>query len=117
MNKKDINTLIKLCRILGEIICDNGTFEEKQTRSLILKWVYKGNAFLHKFSDPEKSSLFNRQYSEMRKHLRACGLNPPQENASGYNGTAEEKELLDELWVHIGTDDEGETPYGGDLNR
>jgi hypothetical protein len=49
--------------------------------------------------------------------LRACGLNPPRENANGYNGTAEEKELLEELWVHIGTDDEGETPYGGDLNR
>ncbi|MBN4077878.1 hypothetical protein JYT29_00930 [Nitrospina gracilis] len=117
MSKKDINILIKLCRKLGESICDKGTFEERQTRNLIIKWNYKGNAFLHKFSDPEKSSLFNRQYSEMRKNLRACGLNPPREHASGFNGTAEQKESLEELWVHVGTDDEGETPYGGDLNR
>jgi hypothetical protein len=116
MSIKDINTLIKLCRKLGEYISDKGTFEERQTRNLIMQWNYKGNPFLHKFSDPDKSSLFNRQYSEIRKHLRACGLNPPPKNASGYNGTAEEKELLEELWDHIGTDDEGETPYGGDLN-
>ena len=67
MDEKNINTLIKLCRKLGKSICENGTFEERQTRNLIIKWVYKGNVFLHKFSNPEKSSLINRQYSEMRK--------------------------------------------------
>jgi len=25
--------------------------------------------------------------------------------------------LLEELWVHLGTDDEGETPYGGDVDK
>ncbi len=60
MCDKDINTLIKLCRKLGESICDKGTFEELQTRNLIMKWNYKGNAFLHKFPDPEKSLLLNR---------------------------------------------------------
>jgi len=25
--------------------------------------------------------------------------------------------LLEELWLHLGTDDEGETPYGGDVGR
>jgi len=25
--------------------------------------------------------------------------------------------LLEQLWVHLGTDDEGETPYGGDLDK
>ena len=73
MSEKNVNTLIKLCRKLGKCISDKGTFEERQTRNLIIKWFYKGNKFSHKFSDPEKSSLFNRQYSEMRKNLRACG--------------------------------------------
>jgi len=117
MCEKDINHLIKLCRKLGECICDKGTFEERQTRNLIIKWTYKGNAFVHKFSDPEKSLLLNRQYSQMRKNLRACGLGPPREFVSGSIGTIEQEELLEELWVHLGTDDEGETPYGGDLNR
>jgi hypothetical protein len=117
MGEKNINTLIKLCRKLGKCISDKETFEERSTRNLIIKWFYKGNAFSHKFSDPEKPSLFNRQYSEMRKNLRACGLNPTNENNSKFSGTLEQKELLDKLWVHIGTDDEGETPYGGDLMR
>ena len=117
MCEKDINTLIKLCRKLGECICDKGTFEERQTRNLIMKWNYKGSAFLHKFSDPEKPLLLNRQYSQMRKNLRACGLGPPPEFDNGLIGTIEQEELLEELWVHLGTDDEGETPYGGDLNR
>jgi hypothetical protein len=117
MTEKDINTLIKLCRKLGEVISDTGTYEERQTRSLIMKWNYKGSAFLHKFSDPQKSSLFNRQYSEMRKNLRACGLNPPRENGNKFNGSVEQMDSLDKLWVHLGTDDEGETPYGGDLYR
>jgi hypothetical protein len=117
MCEKDINTLIKLCRKLGECICDKGTFEEHQTRNLIMKWNYKGSTFLHKFSDPEKPLLLNRQYSQMRKNLRACGLGPPSEFVNGLIGTIEQEELLEELWVHLGTDDEGETPYGGDLNR
>ena len=117
MCEKNINTLIKLCRKLGKTISDKGTFEELQTRNLIIKWVYKGNVFLHKFSDPEKSSLFNRQYSEMRKNLRACDLNPPNENNSGFSGTSEQMEVLEKIWTHIGTDDEGETPYGGDLMK
>ena len=53
----------------------------------------------------------------MRKNLRACGLGPPREFANGLIGTIEQEEILEELWVHLGTDDEGETPYGGDLNR
>ena len=117
MSEKNINTLIKLCRKLGKCISDKETFEERSTRNLIIKWFYKGNVFSHKFSDPEKPSLFNRQYSEMRKNLRACGLNPTNENNSKFSGTLEQKELLDKLWIHIGTDDEGETPYGGDLMR
>ena len=27
------------------------------------------------------------------------------------------QELLQELWAHLGTDDEGETPYGGDIDK
>ena len=117
MSEKNINTLIKLCRKLGKCICDKGTFEERQTRNTIIRWVYKGNVFLHKFSDPEKFSLFNRQYSEMRKNLRACDLNPPNENNSGFSGNSEQMEVLEKIWTHIGTDDEGETPYGGDLMK
>jgi hypothetical protein len=117
MCEKDINTLIKLCRKLGECICDRGTFEERQSRNLIMKWTYKGNAFLHKFPDPEKSLLLNRQYSQMRKNLRASSLGPPWESVKGSIGTIEQEELLEEFWIHLGTDDEGGTPYGGDLNR
>jgi hypothetical protein len=117
MCEKNIYTLIKLCRKLGKCICDKGTFEERQTKNHIMKWFYKGNAFLHRFSDPEKTSSFNRQYSEMRKNLRASGLNPPRENVLGFSGTVEQKESLEQLWIHVGTDDEGETPYGGDLYK
>ena len=60
MSEKNVNTLIKLCRKLGKCISDKGTFEERQTRNLLIKWNYKVNLFLHKFSNPEKPSLFNR---------------------------------------------------------
>ena len=51
----------------------------------------------------------------MRKNLRASGLEPPSEFTTRLIGSVEQQELLEELWVHLGTDDEGETPYGGDV--
>ena len=53
----------------------------------------------------------------MRKNLRASGLEPPSKFTERLNGSVEQKELLEELWVHLGTDDEGETPYGGDIDK
>jgi hypothetical protein len=117
MSGKDINTLIRLCRKLGESICDEGTFEERQSKFHIIKWKYKGNAFEHKFPSSLKTSPINRQYSQMRKNLRASGLKPPSEFNTRFIGSVGQKELLEELWVHLGTDDEGETPYGGEVDK
>ena len=117
MSRKDINILIKLSRKLGESICDKGTFEERQSKYLIMKWKYKGNTFSHAFPNASKTSSIIHQYSQMRKNLRASGLEPPSEFATRSIGSVEQQELLEELWVHLGTDDEGETPYGGDVDR
>ncbi len=43
MSGKDIEKLIKLLRNLGNSICDVGTYEERQTKYLVVKWKYKGN--------------------------------------------------------------------------
>ena len=117
MSRKDINTLIRLSRKLGEKICDEGTFEELQSKHLIMKWKYKGNIFVHTFPSSSKISSINHQYSQMRKNLRASGLEPPSEFTTRLIGSVEQQELLKELWIHLGTDDEGETPYGGDLDK
>ena len=117
MSKKDIHILIKLSRKCGESICDAGTFEEWQTKFLVMKWKYKGNAFAHKFPGSQKTSTINHQYSQMRKNLRASGLGPPNEYATEFTGSDEQRELLEELWLHLGTDDEGGTPYGGDVGN
>jgi len=117
MSRKDINTLIKLARKLGESICDEGTFEERQSKHYIMKWKYKGNAFAHIFPGTSKTSSINHQYSQMRKNLRASGLKPPSEFTEKLIGSVEQQELLEEFWVHLGTDDEGETPYGGDVDK
>ena len=117
MSKKDINTLIRLSRKLGEKICDKGTFEELQSKHLIIKWKYKGNTFSHAFPNSFKGSSINHQYSQMRKNLRASGLEPPSEFTTRLIDSVEEQELLKELWMHIGTDEEGETPYGGDVDK
>jgi hypothetical protein len=117
MSKKDIPKLIKLARKLGENICDAGTFEEWQTKYLIMKWECKGTAFKHKFPGSQKTSTLNHQYSQMRKNLRASGLPPPGEFSAEFTGTDEQQKLLQELWLHLGTDDEGETPYGGDVDK
>ena len=116
-NKKEINTLIKLSRKLGESICDQGTFEELQSKHLVMKWKYKGNTFSHAFPSSFKTSSINHQYSQMRKNLRASGLEPPSEFATRLISSNEQQELLKELWTHLGTDDEGETPYGGDVDK
>ena len=117
MSSKDINTLIKLSRKLGESICDQGTFAERQSKFHIMKWKYQGNAFEHKFPGSLKIFSINRQYSQMRKNLRASGLEPPGEFTARFIGSVGQKELLEELWLHLGTDDEGETPYGGEVDR
>ena len=116
-NKKEVNTLIKLSRKLGKSICDQGTFEERQSKHLIMKWKYKGNTFAHTFPGSQKISPINHQYSQMRKNLRASGLKPPNELTTKLLGSVEQQELLQELWAHLGTDDEGETPYGGDIDK
>ena len=116
-NKKEMNTLIKLSRKLGESICDKGTFEELQSKQLIMKWKYKGNTFSHAFPSSFKTSSINHQYSQMRKNLRASGLEPPSEFTTSLTSSGKQQELLEELWVHLGTDDEGETPYGGDVDK
>ena len=115
MTEKDINTLIRLSRKLGRSICDVGTFEERQTKHLIIKWKYKGSTFTHKFPSSPKSTSLNYQYSQLRKNLRASGLGPPDQGTKRPIGSDEQEELLRELWVYLGTDDEGETPYGGDV--
>ena len=117
MSRKDINTLIKLSRKLGESICDKGTFEERQSKYHIMKWKYKGNAFAHKFPSSSKIASINHQYSQMRKNLRASGLKPPSEFTTSLIGSVGQQELLEELWIHLGTDEEGETPYGGDVDK
>jgi hypothetical protein len=117
MSEKDIQMLIRLCRKLGENISDEGTFEERQSKFHIMKWKYKGNSFEHKFPDSLKSFSINRQYSQMRKNLRASGLKPPGEFNTRFMGSVKQQELLEELWAHLGTDDEGETPYGGEVDR
>ena len=115
MTEKDINTLIRLSRKLGRSICDEGTFEERQTKHLIIKWKYKGSTFTHKFPSTTKSISLNYQISQLRKNLRASGLGPPDKSTKNPIGSDEQEELLRELWVYLGTDDEGETPYGGDV--
>ena len=115
MTEKDINTLIRLSRKLGRSICDEGTFEEQQTKHLIIKWKHKGNTFTHKFPSTTKSISLNYQISQLRKNLRASGLGPPDQGAKRPIGSDEQEELLRELWLYLGTDDEGETPYGGDV--
>ena len=117
MSGKDIEKLIKLLRNLGKSICDAGTYEERQTKYLIVKWKYKGNTFAHKFPDSQKSISLNYQYSQLRKNLRAVGLAPPDQSVKSSIGSTEQQKLLRQLWCHLGTDDEGETPYGGDLDK
>ena len=115
MTEKDINTLIRLSRKLGRSICDEGTFEEQQTKHLIIKWKHKGSTFTHKFPSTTKSISLNYQISQLRKNLRANGLGPPDKSTKRPIGSDKQKELLRDLWVYLGTDDEGETPYGGDV--
>ena len=55
MSRKDINTLIKLTRKLGESICDEGTYEERQSKHFIMQWKYKGNTFAHTFPGLSKT--------------------------------------------------------------
>jgi len=117
MSGKDIDTLIKLSRQLGESICDAGTFEELQTKFLIMKWTYKGNTFTHKFPGSQKSTSINHQYAQLRKNLRASGMSPPGELKNGPEDSGNREELLRKLWLYLGTDDEGETPYGGDVDK
>ena len=117
MSEKDIKTLIKLSRNLGKSICDSGTFDEQKTKYLIIKWKYKGNSFSHKFPDSLKSTTLNYQYSQLRKNLRAVGLDPPGQSTKSFTSSPEQQELLSQLWCYLGTDDEGETPYGGDLDK
>jgi hypothetical protein len=117
MSKKDIQFLIGLTRKCGEAICDAGTFEERNSQYLVMKWKYKGNEFVHKFPGLTKTTTVNYQYHQLRKNLRANGMGPPNEFSMDFKSSAEQQKLLEELWVYLGTDEEGQTPYGGEVDR
>ena len=97
--------------IIGEI--------QKNQKEKIIASIneYKGNTFAHKFPDSLKTTSLNYQYSQLRKNLRAFGLAPPDQLAESFIVSPEQQELLRQVWCHLGTDDEGETPYGGDLDK
>jgi hypothetical protein len=47
--------------------------------------------------------------------LRANGLGP--QLTKEFSGSYKQQKLLEELWMHLGSDDEGGTPYGGDVHK
>ena len=109
----EIDTLINLTRKLGMCIGDGGTYVENESKYLVVKWKYKGTTFTHKFPGSIRTTTINYQFYQMRKNLRASGLGPPWEINSNYS--LKQQEALEEIWKFLGTDDEGGTPYGGDL--
>lgn len=105
--KKDINTLIKLSRKFGNSWCDVGTFKERQSKHIIHKWKYKGNPFMMTFPhSPGGQSTINNCYAQMRRKLREIGLSPPPEFSMRLMGSVEQSQLLEEMWEHLGTDEE-----------
>ena len=96
-------------------IGDEGTYAEQESKYFVIKWKYKGKTFAHKFPGSINTTTINYQYYQIRKNLRASGLGPPWEiNA---NCSLKQQEILEEIWKYLGTDDEGGTPYGGDLEK
>ena len=111
----EIDKLIHLSRKLGKCIGDEGTYEEQQSKYLVMKWKFKGQTFAHKFPGSMNTTTLNYQFYQMRKNLRASGLGPPWE--IDIECSKKQQEILEEIWKHLGTDDEGGTPYGGDLDK
>ena len=112
---REIDTLINLTRKLGISISDEGTYDEQESKYFIIKWKYKGQTFTHKFPGSTNTTTMNYQYYQMRKNLRAIGLTPPWEN--NVTCSSRQHEVLEEIWKYLGTDDEGGTPYGGELGK
>ena len=53
----------------------------------------------------------------MRKNLRASGLETPSIFTTRLVDSLEQQKSLEKFWVYLGTNDEGKTPYGGDINK
>ena len=105
--KKDINTLIKHARKLGERVSDAGTFKERKSKHLIMKWKYEGNPFMMTFPlTPSAPSAIKNCYAQMRRKLKEIGLTPSPEFSVKLIGSAEQEELLEEMWEHLGTDED-----------
>ena len=119
--ERDINTLIKLSRKLGNSWCDLGTFEEKLITGTDLffgdinkyeqvthTWEYTGNLFMLEFPKTPTKSLMAKYavidyYYQMRRKLKDIGLSPP-EFSTKLIGSVEQQKVLEEMWEHIGTE-------------
>jgi hypothetical protein len=105
--KKEINTLIKLARKFGNAWCDVGTFKERKSKHLIMKWKYKGNPFMMTFPlTPSAPSATRNCYAQVRRKLKEIGLDAPPEFSVKLMGNVEQQELLEEMWGHLGTDED-----------
>ena len=104
--KKEINTLTKLTRKFGQSWCDVGTFKERQSNHLIMKWKYNGNPFMMTFPHTPSKSAIRNCYAQVRRKLKEIGLDAPPEFSVKLMGSVEQQELLEEMWKELGTDDD-----------
>jgi hypothetical protein len=109
-DEKKINNLINLSRKIGQVFCDEDTFEETSSKDIVQKWKYQGNVF--EMSFPRSSSdkiIIKNCYAQMRKKLKEISLEAPSESSMRLVSNfarAEELVLLDELWEELETDNE-----------
>ena len=106
-NKKEIDTLIDLSRKVGQAFCDKNTFKETSSDQIIQEWKYQDTTFRMNFPKTSIDEIAIKNcYAQMRRKLKEIGLTPSPEFSVKLIGSAEQEELLEEMWEHLGTDED-----------
>ena len=107
--KKDIKVLANALERFGMFISDKGTYEQRKSKHVVIKFKYEGKPFFQTLPNtPSSESSINKCYAQVRRNLKLIGIVPPREfclKLSGSREESEKDEMIEEIWKVVGTDE------------
>tara|TARA_Y100000593_G_scaffold83282_1_gene156824 strand:+ start:869 stop:1267 length:399 start_codon:yes stop_codon:yes gene_type:complete len=114
MSRKDIKLLTSNFIKLVKMICDDGSYEERKSKHLVIKFKYKNNPFRQVFPiTPGHGGSIKKCYAETRRNLKLMGLEVPPEFAiKMFVSTSQSKidDLVEEIWNMTEDEDNSNNP-------
>ena len=102
--KKEIQKLIKMIRKVGKKVADKGTYEERKTKHLLIKFDVGKKPFRKSYpSTPSSWSSVKKAYADTRRQLLSLGIVDSRFSVRMSTGIDETDEILGDMFSLLDT--------------